>query len=333
MTVDVTTPPERGAVQLSVVVITENEADRVRECIESVFEACRDVPSFEVILVDSASTDQAVEYATDYPITVLRIPDEHTVSCGAGRYVGDRVARGELVLHVDGDMALTDTWLPRAIEQFDDPEVAAVEGNLDESRQDGVLEVDKVGGVMLYDAAALAEVGCFDPYLLGYEDIDVGFRLTEAGYRLLRLPEVSAIHHDEGAFGEPVRRWRQGYLTAPGQTIRKWARSPGMLSRLLRRQRYKVALVAWLGVGVASLFSWSLLLGWLVLSLVGFGAVASMRGVVGAARFFLAKGMGVLGLAVGLTTPTPDADSYPLKAIEVVQEGTVQRGSAATEAQ
>jgi glycosyltransferase involved in cell wall biosynthesis len=332
MTVDPTVPPDRGAVWLSVVIITENEEDRVRECIESVFEACRVVPSFEVILVDSASTDRTVEYASDYPITVLRIPDEHTVSCGAGRYVGDRVVRGELVLHVDGDMTLTDTWLPRAIEQFNDPQMAAVEGNLDESTQMGTVDVDKVGGVMLYDVAALTEVGGFDPYLLGYEDVDVGFRLKDAGYRLVRLPEVSAIHHDESTFSEPVRRWRQGYLTAPGQTIRKSVRSPPILWRLLRRQRYKVALVSWLGIGLVSLLSGPLFLGWLVLSLVGFGAVASMRGISGAARFFLAKGMGVVGLAVGLRTPTPDAESYPLAAVEVVREGEIHEGVAATKA-
>lgn len=331
MTVDPTTPPDRGAVRLSVVVITENEEDRVRECIESIFETCRAVPSFEVILVDSASTDRTVEYATDYPITVLRIPDEHTVSCGAGRYVGDRVARGELVLHVDGDMTLTESWLPRAIEQLEDSNIAAVEGTLDESTQVGVVDVDKVGGVMLYDAAALAEVGGFDPYLLGYEDVDVGFRLKEAGYRLVRLPEVSAIHHDDGAFAEPVRRWQQGYLTAPGQTIRKWARSPSMLWRLLRRQQYKVALASWLGVGLVSVFSKARFLGWLAVSLVGFGALASKRGVPAATRLFLSKAMGVVGLAVGLSIPTPDAASYPLDAIEVVQDGGVHEGAAATD--
>ncbi|APE95098.1 glycosyltransferase family 2 protein [Halodesulfurarchaeum formicicum] len=331
MTVDPTTPPERGAVGLSVVIITENEEDRVRECIESVFEACRAVPSFEVILVDSASTDRTVEYAAEYPITVLRIPEEHTVSCGAGRYVGDRVARGELVLHVDGDMTLTKSWLPRAIEQLGDPQVVAVEGNLDTSTQTGVKDVDKVGGVMLYDATALAAVGGFDPYLLGYEDVDVGFRLKEAGYRLVRLPEVSAVHNAGEGFSEPVQRWRQGYLIAPGQTVRKWAHSPSMLWRLIRRQRYKVALGIWLGVGVLSLLSGTMLLGWLLLSLVGFGVVASKLGIVGAARIFLAKGMGVVGLIEGLRTPTPPAEEYPLDAVEVLREGQVHEGAIATD--
>jgi len=220
--VDPTTPAENGSLPLSVVIIAENEEALIGECIESVFAACQSVPAFEVILVDSASTDRTVERAREYPVTILRIPEGHTVSCGAGRYVGDQVARGEVVLHIDSDMTLTETWLPRAIEYLrTNDDVAAVEGCLDDSDQEGVVDVEKVGGVMLYDADALAEVGGFDPFLLGYEDIDVGFQLKTAGYRLVRLPAVSAIHHDEGTIAEPLRRWRQGYYVAPGQTIRR----------------------------------------------------------------------------------------------------------------
>ena len=189
LAVDPTSRSTKGRVPLSVVIIAENEEEWIREGIESVFAACRGVSAYEVILVDSASTDRTVERAAEYPITILRIPEEHAISCGAGRYVGDQVASGELVCHVDGDMTLTETWLPRAIEYLDEhPDAAAVEGCLDRSTQTGVLEVNKVGGVMLYDAHALAQVGGFDPYLLGHEDIDVGYQLKTAGYRLVRLP-------------------------------------------------------------------------------------------------------------------------------------------------
>jgi len=326
MTVDPATPPPDESVALSVVIITENEADNVDACIESVFAACRGVDSFEVILVDSASTDDTVTRAADHPITVLRIPTDHVVSCGAGRYVGDRVARGELVLHVDGDMVLTDEWLPQAIDQLGEPGVAAVEGTFEATGQTQVREVDKVGGVMLYDAAALRAVGGFDPYLLGYEDVEVGYRLREAGYRLLRLPTVSATHREgEGSLG-PVDRWRQGYMVAPGQAIRKWVGSPAMLRRLLARQRYKVALLAWLCVGLAAVVSLPLLLGWLVASAAGFGYLASRRGVRGAVRFLLTKTLGVAGLAAGLRRSTPPAEAYPVETVEVVREGPVHGG-------
>ena len=315
MTVDPTTPSEIGRLPLSVVIIAENEEARIRQCIQSVFEACRAVEAFEVILVDSSSTDRTVERALEYPITVLRIPEEHTVSCGAGRYVGDRIASGEMVLHVDGDMTLT--------ERLREPDVAAVEGCLDRSTQDEIREVDKVGGVMLYDAAALRDIGGFDPYLLGYEDVDVGFRLRDAGYRLLRLPTVSAVHHDDGAVTESFRRWRQGYLIAPGQTIRKWAGSPTILWRLIRRQRYELGVLAWVCAGAVAAISTPLAVGWLLLSALGVGVVTSRLGVRGAIDFFMAKCFGLVGLAVGLRHRTRAAETYPVNAVEVVAEGPV----------
>lgn len=327
---DPTAPPEKGRVPLSVVIIAENEEEWIRECIESVFAACRDVSAYEVILVDSASTDRTVELASEYPITILRIPEEHAISCGAGRYVGDRVASGELVCHVDGDMTLTETWLPRAIEYLDEhADAAAVEGCLDRSTHADVREVDKVGGVMLYDAHALADVGGFDPYLLGYEDIDVGFQLKTAGYRLVRLPEVSAQHHDEGGtLVEPLRRWRQGYAVAPGQAIRKRAGSPAVLRLLIGRQRYKLALLAWVLAGVAAAPSRPRRRAWLLLSVVAFAAVAARLGVSDAVNFVAAKAIGLVGIVVGLGRPPAEPESYPVSTVEVVAPGETFHGDA-----
>jgi len=321
---DPTTPAEKGQLPLSVVIITENEEDGIADCIESVFAACRSVSAFEVILVDSASTDRTVEIAREYPVTILRIPDEHTVSCGAGRFVGDQVARGEFVLHVDGDMTLTDQWLPQAIDYLRDHEdTVGVEGWLDESAATDVTEVEKIGGVTLYDADELAAVGGFDPWLQGYEDIDVGFRLTAAGKRLVRLPEVSASHDDEQTISEPLRRFRQGYFFAPGQTIRKHLGSPAILRRLLGRQQYKIALLAWGVAGVGALVSLSLFGGWLLISAVGAGVIAKKRGPIGAVTFLAAKILGIAGVARGIRQPPQPASAYPLSAIEVVAAGRV----------
>lgn len=321
-------------VPLSVVVITENEEDRIQDCLESIFTVAEQaVPAFEVVLVDSASTDRTVDIASEYPVTVLRIPDEHTVSCGAGRFVGDSVVDGELVLHVDGDMILTETWLPRAVEYLrEHDDVAGVEGHLNRSSGATVEPVKKVGGVMLFDADALESVGGFDPYLLGYEDVDVGYRLTSAGYRLVRLPEVSADHPDGGTFSEPLRRWRAGYYLAPGQAIRKSLTSPRVLVKLLARQRFKLLLLTWLAVGVVSVASAGLLAGWILLSAGAAGVIVRKRGVRGGFEWLVGKTLGTVGMLRGIWLRTHDADEYPLAAIETVQEGrVVESGARSTE--
>lgn len=327
--VDPTTSATKGECPLSVVIITENEADQIADCIKSVFVACRTLPAFEVILVDSASTDRTVDIAREYPITILRIPDAHTVSCGAGRFVGDQVARGELVLHVDGDMTLTDEWLPQAIDYLQShSETVGVEGWLDRAKATTVADADAIGGVTLYDAEALADIGGFDPFLRGYEDIDVGFRLTTAGKRLVTLPSVSAIHNDEQAVTEPIRRLRQGYFLAPGQAIRKHYNSPAILRKLVTRQQYKLSLLAWIGAGVVSLISLPLVSIWLLGSIAGVAAIAHRRGVLGTVDFLGTKLLAIAGVAAGLRRPPQPASAYPLSAVEVVATGRVLDGSS-----
>jgi GT2 family glycosyltransferase len=323
-------PTEEPRVPLSVVVIAENEESEIRDCIESVVAACRRaVSAFEVILVDSASTDRTVERASDYPVTILRIPEEHVVSCGAGRYVGEQIARGEMILHVDGDLEVSADWLPQAVDHLREHDVAAVGGYLNECRAEEVRTVDFVGGIVLYDADALREVGGFDPHLLGYEDVDVGYRLNAAGHDLVRLPVVSGDHPERETLLEPIRRWRAGYYIAPGQAIRKWATSPGKLRKLLGRQRYKLGLLAWLTAGVAAgatatvTRAWLLLAGWVALSGAGYGALAADRGVREAAEFLLVKSMGIAGLAIGLGVGTPPAEEYPLDSVAVIEDGDV----------
>src|SRR5215469_3560219 len=62
----------RPMVELSVVLITKNQAWNIARLIESVLDATSSVLSKEIILVDSASTDQTVEIAGRYPVTILR---------------------------------------------------------------------------------------------------------------------------------------------------------------------------------------------------------------------------------------------------------------------
>jgi glycosyltransferase involved in cell wall biosynthesis len=333
--VDFDTEPgnDTDSLPLSVVIITENEEDRIEGCIESVIAAAqRAVSAFEIVLVDSASTDRTVELASKYPVTVLRIPEEETISCGAGRYVGDHAIRGDLVLHVDGDMRLSETWLAEAVEALaTDPKLAAVEGWLNESEASEPTPVKKVGGVMCYDSDALDSVGGFDPFLQGYEDVDVGYRLTAEGYRLTRLPSVSAEHPTgEGDLSEPIRRWRHGYLFAPGQTIRKSAGQPQLLGLLLGRQRYEGAMLGWLGLGIVSTRSRRLFLGWVAASLLGFGAVARRLGVRGALQFGIAKLLGLVGLVYGLSLRADDPSDYPLESVQQLQEGERFVGTAST---
>lgn len=307
--------------ELSVVVVTYNEADRVAACLESILECCRDRPATEVILVDSNSTDETVEIACEYPVTVLQIPDDELTTPGAGRYVGTEAASGDQILFVDGDIELTEGWLDDAmalVREHDD--VAGVDGHLNGSDADEVEAVRMLHGVVLYDAAALDAAGGFDPHLLALEDSELSARLRDAGYRLLRLPEVVGRHPVSTGTGEVVRRWRNGYYFGLGQVFRKALASGRIVDAFVPRNPYPLVFNAWFLAGaVAALVGRTPFVAWLVLSAVLFTADVAWEGWSRAVQRSTAYAIVPLGLFRGAMMRRRKPAAYPLETTVTVQ--------------
>ena len=324
---------------VSVVIVTRNERERVRGCIESVLTLCEGVDS-EVILVDSNSSDGTVEVATEYPITVLQIPTDDLSTPGAGRQVGFRHASGDLVLFVDGDIHVSDGWLEGAIRTVEQsPDVAGVDGVLAESEADGDSSeekesstretdraegdperVDHLLGVALYDADALEAVGGFDPWLDAMEDIDLGYRLRRAGYRLLRLPAVVGSHPKSVGYGEIRRRWQSGYMYGIGQGLRKSSTDPGMAANWLSIYWLPVASGLWLSLGglLAALRRGRVGLAWAAISSVVFAAAILSRGPAWTVHKTLSDLLTPPSIVLGLGRYDPDADEFPFDRVDVV---------------
>lgn len=317
--------PSTARPVLSVVVVTRNEADRLERALDAVFRACEDGPPFEVIVVDSASTDGTLDIATAYPATVYRLSEDAVLTPAAGRYVGTRAARGDRLLFVDGDMVLDPEWLRQALEAIAVPGVAGVDGHLNEVA-DGTeaRDVDAVRGVALYEASVLEAVGGFDPFLRSVEDIDLGYRLRDAGYRLRRLGSVAATHPESTTLLEPFRRWRNGYPLGPGQAIRRSLGRPTLLVQHLRRLRYKLLAAGWLAVGALALVSPPLLVGWVALSAGGAAALTLRLGPRGAAQYALNVGLGLLGLLPGFLLPVRPRAAFPAESVSLVKDGATR---------
>lgn len=318
---------------LSIVIVTYNEEGRIRECIESVFRACNRVSgggrsdplTYEVILVDSNSSDGTVDIASKYPISVLQLPADVQPTPAAGRYVGTSAAGGTRLLFVDGDMALRPEWLGHALSHLEaNPSVGAVDGELNEVEPGASLRsVDAVRGVALYDTEALGTVGGFDPFLQSLEDIHLGFELTTAGYDLHRLPMVAAEHPDRSGILEPVRRWRRGYMVGIGQVIRRSLHDSDLLLKHFSQLRYRLLLIVWLLVGILSFASPVLLSGWTIVSLSAIGVVFSRLGFRMGVQFLFSKCLGVVGLFQGVTTEVRDTEEFPLSDTTVLKQGNI----------
>src|SRR5437660_9419327 len=105
-------------IELSIVFITWNQAWNSPRLIESFLQATSLFPSREIVLVDSNSTDETVKFASRYPINVVRLRPGQRLSPAAGRYIGYKRTRGEVVLFLDGDMELLQGWLGQALQDM-----------------------------------------------------------------------------------------------------------------------------------------------------------------------------------------------------------------------
>jgi len=229
--------------ELSVVLITKNQAWNISRLIESVLRETSCASSKEIILVDSASTDETISLASRYAANIFRLKPGQRLSPAIGRYVGYKQSSGEYVLFLDGDTELIPGWLPHALRLMcERPDVGGVTGgviNLPTSAaaQRPAAPAQKThpappkevlwcnyggGGVAMYRRPAMERAGTFNPNLNAEEEPELGLRIRQAGYRLFELDYPMAFHYNDApvAVSSVLSRRRRNFLVGMGQGAR-----------------------------------------------------------------------------------------------------------------
>lgn len=92
-------------VQVSVVIVSFNTCNLLRDCLKSVFEKTTDL-SFEVIVSDNGSTDGSVEMVKkDFPQVIL-VENNANLGFGTANNRGLDMAKGEFVFYLNSDTLL-----------------------------------------------------------------------------------------------------------------------------------------------------------------------------------------------------------------------------------
>ena len=192
---------------VSVVVIGRNEGPRLERCLASVGAIVRDTFETEVIYVDSGSTDlsRAIAYRLGASIVAL---ETERPTAAKGRNAGWRIARGAMVLFLDGDTVLHPRFVQDSLSAFDDPTVAVVWGHRRElhperSLYNRVLDLDWVyapgdtafcGGDALVRRDVLEATGGFDETLIAGEEPELCRRIIGLGFRILHVDRAMTGH-------------------------------------------------------------------------------------------------------------------------------------------
>jgi rhamnosyltransferase len=114
-------------IQASILVLTKNEARNIGACLEAIY-AQKNAGQFEVVVIDSGSTDETTEVAKRYPVRLEKIRPEEFHHART-RNLAAELARGDYLVYLAADaFPSSSEWLEALLGNFSDAGVAAVYG-------------------------------------------------------------------------------------------------------------------------------------------------------------------------------------------------------------
>jgi len=241
-------------VTASIVIRAKNEASAIGETLDSIY-AQRSAPGFEVIVVDSGSTDGTLDIVRKTEARVIEIPPE-SFTYGRALNIGIAAARGEFVVALSAHSTpVNDRWLASMIEPFRDPTIGAVYGRQLPRANATRLELFGMwlSGVasetprrqqrdMMFSNAngayrrGLTLEHPFDERLPGAEDLAWADWIERQGWAVYYQP-TAAVYHSHG---EPFRKLLRR-MAKDQPTI--WGLKLGIIAR--RRAAHGVPAPAW----------------------------------------------------------------------------------------
>ena len=224
--------------KVSVVIPVKDRADDLRNCLTSLQELDYPREKLEVVVVDDGSMDNTPAVAEELGAVLIR---SGAVAGGPAlaRNKGASVASGEILAFIDSDCTAAKQWLMELLPVFADVEVAAVGGWVDGMYTESAL--DRYEAVMsslnlgrremsggkggdtfylpscnlLMRKTAFAAAGGFRAELHVGEDVDLTWRLRDAGWKIIYLPRGTVFHAHRSKLW-PFMKRRFDYGTSEG---------------------------------------------------------------------------------------------------------------------
>jgi len=209
---------------VSVIVPVFNGAEDLERCLAAI--NCCDWPAFECIVVDDVSTDpQIFEIANRHGARFVRLKQRS--GPGLARNAGVEEARGEIIFFTDADVLLHNDAIGNAMKALEsNPGIAAVFGSYDDKPDfDSLLSryrnlyhhwnhqiANEEASTFWTGCGAIrkdvfVELGGFSSTYErpSIEDIELGYRLRDAGYRIHLLKTMLGTHLKHWKFRDMVR--------------------------------------------------------------------------------------------------------------------------------
>jgi mycofactocin glycosyltransferase len=243
---------------VSIVIPVLDRAGELDRCLHSIAGIAYPKEKLELIVVDDGSRDESPQVARKHGALVVSSGGTRR-GPAAARNVGAAQASGEILAFIDSDCTASEQWLAELVPVFQDARVAAVGGFVDGmctqsavDRYEAVMSSLSLGSRerfgnsgddtfylpscnMLVRRSLFLSVNGFEESMHVGEDVDLTWRLRDAGWTIGYLPSGRILHEHRSTVKSFMSR-RFDYGT-----------SEGMLQKLHPRRRKKFVLPPLLG--------------------------------------------------------------------------------------
>jgi len=247
-------------IDISIIIVNWNTKDLLKNCLNSIYQTIHDL-TFEVIVVDNASSDGSIEMLEREFTSVLRIVNKENKGFGAANNQALSIMKGEYALLLNTDTVLTSEAVKKKWNFCEVNEKAAIVCgqllNADGSKQNSVasfpslltlaantslleflfpgrypskrykhkspIEVDSaIGACIMIRKKALDEAGFFDErYFFFFEETDLAYTMRLKGWKIYQVPDAFVYHLQGQSIGHNISS-RIEFYRSRYQFLKKW---------------------------------------------------------------------------------------------------------------
>ena len=237
--------PPAAPPRISIVVCTRNGDHTLPACLKSL--TGQNYPDYEVIVIDDGSRDATAE--TTRRFEQVRYQFQEHAGLSIARNLGAQIATGSVIAYTDDDCMAHPDWLVHLGHAFEDESIAAAGGpNIPPPPRNHIervvaaapgapahvllddIEAEHLPGCNLaIRKEALDKIGGFRAeFTTAGDDVDVCWRLREAGGRLVFVPGAMVWHHRRFTIQAYLKQQR-GYGHAEALLMKAHPERFGML--------------------------------------------------------------------------------------------------------
>jgi glycosyltransferase involved in cell wall biosynthesis len=208
---------------VAIIIRTFNEDKHIKKLLEACFSQ-KTQYSFEVIVVDSGSTDKTLNIVKNYPVILEHIKSSE-FTYGRALNIGARKAKADFCVCISAHCyPSNDNWLEELIRPFENKKIAMVYGRQvgDDRTKFSEEQIfqqyfpktvsNTQDAVFSNNANSAFRRECwesieFDENLPGLEDIDWAKKMSDSGMTIFYSPEACVYHIHEETYAQVYKRY------------------------------------------------------------------------------------------------------------------------------